>query len=437
LRGFLKKFRDVLFATAIFGLISILAGCSGDSGAEENQRDRLIPAVEAVQARFGALPLTERLSGVVKAENQVGIYPEINATIVEVLADNGDFVKRGQVLVKLRDREFEERLNQARAAHRIAVAQEKQADAELKKIKAELNRIKSLKEKNLSSDAELENIQTEAISAEADLELAKARVEQAKATADEREDALSRTVIRAPITGTVGNREAEVGMLVNGNSRLFTIGRIDNVRVEVVLTDQMLNYIETGQRAEIVIDNAAFGSLSAPLSRISPFLHPVTHSTEAEIDMPNPDGILKPGMFVTVDIFYGESESATLIPLSALYENPISGVTGVYVSNDTLDQESVATVKGEPDIFLTNPVAFEFVPVRVIARGRMHAGISGVDPDSWVITIGQDLLGGESGEARVRKVDWSWVEHLQNIQRQDLMLEIINKRKEDVVDTTT
>jgi HlyD family secretion protein len=304
----LRKFRDVLFATVIFGLTSIFAGCSGDSGAKENQRDRLIPAVEAVQARFGALPLTERLSGVVKAENQVGIYPEINATIIEVLADNGDFVKRGQVLVKLRDREFEERLNQARAAHRIAVAQEKQADAELKKIKAELNRIKSLKEKNLSSDAELENIQTEAISAEADLELARARVEQAKATADEREDALSRTVIRAPITGTVGNREAEVGMLVNSNSRLFTMGRIDNVRVEVVLTDQMLNYIGTGQRAEIVMDNADFGAMSARLSRISPFLHPVTHSTEAEIDMPNPDGILKPGMFVTVDVFYGESE---------------------------------------------------------------------------------------------------------------------------------
>jgi multidrug efflux pump subunit AcrA (membrane-fusion protein) len=215
------------------------------------------------------------------------------------------------------------------------------------------------------------------------------------------------------------------------------LGQIDNVHIEVILTDQMLNYIETGQRSEIIVDNAQYGSLTAPLSRISPFLNPITHSTEAEIDLANPDGVLKPGMFVTVDIYYGESESATLVPLSALYENPLSGVTGVYVSNDSLNQEPVTVIKGEQEIEFTGPVAFDFVPVEVIARGRMHAGISGVEPGNWVITIGQDLLGGEPGEARVRKVDWNWVEHLQNLQRQDLMLEIINKRQENVIDTTT
>jgi multidrug efflux pump subunit AcrA (membrane-fusion protein) len=200
----------------------------------------------------------------------------------------------------------------------------------------------------------------------------------------------------------------------------------------------MLNYIEAGQRTEVIAGNAAYGSLSAPLSRISPFLHPVTHSTEAEIELENPDGVLIPGMFVTVDIYYGESESATLIPLSALYENPISGVTGVYTTDDSLNQETVATIEDDPDILLTNPVVFKFTPIDIIARGRMHAGISGIDPGRWVITIGQDLLGGEpTGEARVRKVDWNWVEHLQNLQRQDLMLEIINKRQETIEDSTT
>jgi RND family efflux transporter MFP subunit len=242
------KYRDVVLTILIIGWALLTAGCSGDSGAAgKDQGNKPTPAVEAVQARSGALPLIERLSGVVKARNQVEIYPEITAIIVEVNARNGDFVKRGQVLVKLRDRDFAERLNQARAAQRIALAQEKQAEAELTKIKAELNRVKMLSEKNLSSDAELENMQTRAISAEADFELAKARVEQAQATVDEREDALSRTVIRAPVSGTVGSRDAEVGMLVNGNSRLFTLGRSISL-CRGILTDQMLNYIDTGQR---------------------------------------------------------------------------------------------------------------------------------------------------------------------------------------------
>jgi len=429
--------KNAAVGITIIGLAILNAGCSGDSGAGENRGEKLIPAVEAVQAKYGALPLTERLSGVVKARNQVEIYPEISATIIEVYAHNGDYLKKGQPLVKLRDREFVERLNQAKAAHRIAEAQARQAEAELKQIRTELNRITSLSEKNLASDAELETAQTQAISAEADFELAKARVEQARATVDEREDALSRTLIRAPISGSVGNRDAEVGMLVNGNSRLFTLGQIENVRVEVILTDQMLNYIKTGQRSEIMIDNTAYGSLSAPLSRISPFLHPVTHSTEAEIDLANPDGILKPGMFVTVDIYYGESESATLVPLSALYENPISGITGVYVTGDSLNRETESVIENDQKISLTGPVPFEFVPVEVIARGRMNAGVSGIQSESWVITIGQDLLGGEAGEARVRKVDWNWVERLQNLQSQNLMLEIINKRQEDVADSTT
>jgi RND family efflux transporter MFP subunit len=430
-------FKVTAISSIILGWGLLIAGCSDDSGAGENRGERLIPAVEAVQTKYGALPLTERLSGLVKARNQVEIYPEITATIVEVHANNGDFVKKGQILVRLRDREFAERLNQARAAHRITEAQAKQAEAELTKTRAELNRIQTLSEKKLASDTELETIQTRAISAEADFELAQARVAQALATINEREDALSRTLIRSPISGSVGNRNAEVGMLVNSNSRLFTLGQIDNVHIEVILTDQMLNYIETGQRSEIIVDNAQYGSLTAPLSRISPFLNPITHSTEAEIDLANPDGVLKPGMFVTVDIYYGESESATLVPLSALYENPLSGITGVYISNDSLNQEPVTVIKGDQDIRLTGPVAFDFVPVEVIARGRMHAGVNGIEPGNWVITIGQDLLGGEPGEARVRKVDWNWVEHLQNLQRQDLMLEIINKRQENVIDTTT
>lgn len=432
------SFRSAVSGISIVGLALLSTGCTGDSGAAGNNRgDKPVPAVEAVQAKYGALPLTERLSGVVKARNQVEIYPEITATVVDVPIHNGDFVKRGQILVRLRDREFAERLNQARAALRIAEAQARQAEAELARIRTVLERTEALSEKSLASDAELETVRTEAVSAEADFELAEARVEQARATVDEREDALSRTVVRAPISGSVGNRNAEVGMLVNSNNQLFTLGQIDNVRVEVVLTDEMLNYIEPGQHTEVMTGSASYGSLTAPLSRISPFLHPVTHSTEAEIDLANPDGLLKPGMFVTVDIYYGESESATLVPLSALYENPITGVTGVYVTSDSLNREPMAMRKDEEKILLTQPASFEFVPVDVIARGRMNAGIQGVKPDSWVITIGQDLLGGEPGEARVRKVDWNWVEHLQNLQRQDLMLEIINKRQDSLEDTTT
>jgi RND family efflux transporter MFP subunit len=408
--------------------------CSGNS-ADSKQNNVLIPAVEAVKARHGSLPLSERLTGLVRAKNLIAIYPEINAVIISVNVENGDYVKRGDPIIHLRDKEFNERLKQARASHQIAKAQARQAQARLEEVQADLKRIQSLTEQGLASTAELENIRAESVSAEADIALATARVAQAQATMDERKETLSQTVIRSPITGRVGNRNAEIGMLVNSNTRLFTLGQLDSVRVEVILTDRMLNYIRKGQRTEIHLDHATMGTISAPLSRISPFLHPVTHSTDAQIDLANPGRKLMSGMFVSVDVFYGESEQATLVPLSSLYENPSTGETGIYITKESLQAEPVTTGGAPARTALSDPVTFTFVAVEILAKGHMEAGIRGIEPGEWVITIGQDLIGSDSSRARVRKVDWAWVENLQQLQRQDLLQEFMKKQQAAADDT--
>lgn len=415
------------FMAAVILTLS-LSGCGGASGAEAGNH-QLVPTVEAVQAQLGTLPLIERLTGVVRAENQIGVYPETSAAIVEVYVRDGENVRKGQPLVRLRDKDFQERLRQARADLKIAEAQLKQAGARLQETLAELRRAESLAKEQLISASELETFQTQAVTSEASLDLAKARVEQAQAGVAESEVELSETIIRSPVDGTVGSRRAEVGMMVTSSTRLFTLGRLDNLKIEIVLTDRMLNTIRVGQRTEILSDLFPMNGIGAPLSRISPFLNPVTHCTTAEIDLDNPDGMLKPGMFVTVDVFYGESEQATLVPLSALYENQASGATGVYLSRGDIGLEQPDSGPSDTTVTLTNPVSFDFVPVDVVARGRMHAGIRGVNPDDWVVTLGQNLLGSESGEARVKTVTWDWVEKLQHLQRQDLLEDIMSQQQ--------
>lgn len=408
--------------------LALFACSCGSGGSKNNPAERAVPGVEAVRARHGTLPLTQRLSGVVKATNQVAIYPEIGAVITEVLVRNGDTVQKDQPMVRLRDKEFRDRLKQATASFQIALAQAKQAEARLKEAQSELKRIKTLAEQGMVSASELETAETRGALAEADVELAKARVDQAQASMAEQEENLSQTIVRAPVAGSVGDRNAEVGMLVDNNTQLFTLGQLDNVYVQVVLTDKMLSYIEEGQPAAVFSSSLSTGPISTKLARISPFLHPVTHTTDGEIDAANPHGHLKPGMFVTVDIFYGESEEATLVPLSSLYEHPATGVSGVYVTEASLDQEPVAKLSDEQSISFTPPVTFKFVPVSVLAKGRMEAGILGVEPGAWVVTLGQNLLGGETTEARVRPVEWDWVEKLQNLQREDLMQDMIERK---------
>ena len=432
LSGFLIIFLTLLSILIVF----IIGGCSrGSQNGANRNNSRPIPAVEIVQVHFGSLPLTQRLSGLVKAKNQVELYPQISAAIEKIFVQNGTLVKAGDPLIQLRDTEFREQLKQAEASYQIALAQHKQAQAEYSRIQGELKRANELFDKNLSSPTELETIQTRAIGAEADAELAQARVQQAQATVDEHREELSRTIIRAPVAGTVGNRNAEVGMLVSPSTRLFTLGQLDSVQIEVILTDRMLNYIKEGQRSEILVHNSLSTTLTAPVTRISPFLHPVTHSTKAEIDMDNSDGLLLPGMFVTVDIFYGESEQAPLIPLSALWENPNTGITGVFLAQDSINSEPIAGSDESGGQILAEPIGFKFVPIDIIAKGRLNAGIEGVNPGNWVITIGQDLITSDSGQARVRVVSWDWVQKLQQMQREDLLEEIIKRQQGQTTDT--
>lgn len=429
----------VSFFTSKIIIIAVLAGFIGcnqqeEESAERPAGNRSIPAVEAVEARYGSLPLSERLSGTVIARNQVEIYPEISGRIAEVLVQDGQRVEEGEPIIRIEDRQYEEQVQQAEANLRINRAQLRQAESRYKELESRYNRQKRLADQDLSSEQELETLAAELESAEADVELAEAQVDQAQSDLEEQEDQLSKTVVRAPINGTVGQRNAERGMQISSSTQLFTIGDLDQLRVQVILTDNMLRNIEIGQSARVYTGFTVDGSenvLDAELARISPFLNNVTRSTEAEIDVENEGDRLRPGMFVAVDILYGESEQATLIPTSSLYTDPETGEEGVYVAT-TLGSEVEAiedTTNSDSPPPLTQPIDVEFQPVDVIAEGRMEIGVDGIEPGTWIVTVGQDLLAEGRNQARVRVSTWERILALQGLQREDLLYEIMQDKE--------
>lgn len=405
--------------------------CSSEETAENGENnDEVIPSVEAVEAQFGSLPLQERLSGIVRAQKQVDIYARISAPIVEVYKQDGEDVEEGEPLVQLSDREYRERVRQAEANLRINQARLKQAEAALDQAKSQLRRQQTLAERELSSELEMETLQAELQSAEANYELALAQVEETESTLDEQKELLGQTVIRSPITGTVGQKNAEMGMQVGTSDRLFTVGDLNDARVTINLTERMLNYIEEGQRAIIRSENMEDRMLESTVSRISPFLGVGSFSTEAEIDIENTRGLLIPGMFVTVDIMYGETDQATIVPLSAIYRHPRTGETGVFVAPEFgAEAEPVEQVDNANPPPLSEPNAVEFVSIDVIAKGRETAGVVGVNSGDWVVTVGHNLLiNNDSGIARIRATSWNRIIDMQNLKPRDLLREIMNER---------
>ncbi|NBC27140.1 MAG: efflux RND transporter periplasmic adaptor subunit [Bacteroidetes bacterium] len=421
--------KKLLTATTIFAAI-LFTGCGDESDSQETNRGESIPSVEAVQARFGGLPLVERVSGVVRAEKQVEIYSRISAPVEEVYRKDGDAVSGGDPLIRLRDREFRERVRQAEADLRINQARRKQAEAQLKEAQSQLNRQRVLAERKLSSDIEIERLEAQLQSAEANYELASAQVEQAASIVDEQKELLKQTVIRSPITGTVGQRNIEAGMQIDTGTRLFTVGNLNDAIITVNLTEQMLGFIREGQRVTVASESLDDRTLEAEISRISPFLEAGNFSTEAEIDVKNTRDLLIPGMFVTVDVMYGESDQATLIPLSAIYRHPRTGETGVYVAPDFgTETEPVEQVDSSNPPPLSEPTSIEFVTVDVIAKGRETAGVVGVQSGAWIVTVGQNLLiNNRSETARIRATSWGRIMRMQEMKPGDLLREIMNER---------
>ena len=421
--------KKLLLSAPLLVLFFLLVGCNSNNNDAQNMGQQAIPAVEVVQAQFGGLPLEERLNGLVRAANQVDIYPRIAAPVEEVYVQNGDRVNRGDPLVKLRDTDYRERLRQAEANLRINIAQRRQAQAALGEIESQLRRERILASRDLSSEMEIEQLEARLESAEASLELAEAQVEQAMSSVEEQREALAQTIITAPVTGTVGQRNAERGMQANTNTRLFTVGDLSRSKITVNLTERMLGYIQTGDRVRIFSENLPDTVLNSQISRISPFLGAGNFSTEAEIDIDNEGNLLLPGMFVTVDILYGESEQTTIIPLSAIFRQPQTGETGVFVATSFgLEAELIEQLEnGEATSNLSNPTDVEFLPIEIVARGRDAAGVEGIRSGDWVVTVGQNLLVRDnSSQARVRPVSWFSIMEMQRLQPQDLLREIMN-----------
>ncbi|NBW94301.1 MAG: efflux RND transporter periplasmic adaptor subunit, partial [Bacteroidetes bacterium] len=327
-------------------------------------------------------------------------------------------------LVYLRDKQYRDQVAQSEAALQIAEADAQRTQASLTEARNQFDRVEQLAGRQLESEQRLDAARASFAGAEAAHAQAVARIAQAEANLEEQRELLRRTVVRAPIAGYVGQRNAEVGMRVMAGEALFTMGNFDKVRIEMSITDRMINRIVPGQTALITVEGSDQGPIEAQVSRISPFINAESYSARAEVDVDNRDRRLRPGMFVAVDVLYGESTSAVIVPESVLYDNPNNGMLGVYVAPAL----STETPVEEPDSHDPDNPA----PITVLARGRGVAAVTGISMGDWVVSVGQNMIRPINGtvQARVRPQSWDRIRELQGMMDQDLLAEFMEKQQQ-------
>ena len=276
-------------------------------------------------------------------------YAKTAGYVSDVKHDIGDHVKKGDVLAVLHVPELEKSLVQAKAAlvskqrmeksAEAAVAQARQmlsvARSQLEALKAEgelqqvtlkrqeelsagkattpqqLDEIRSkakVAEANVATgQAKMNSAQADIDAAEANRDVAAAQVDVAGAAVQEVEALLEYTKITAPFDGVVTRRQVDPGDLVqaattNRTKPLFTVQQVETVRVFCDVPEAQASGVFVGAEAQVKLYGAAAQVIKGKVTRVAGAIDPASRTMRTEIDLPNSDGLLRPGMYAQVTL---------------------------------------------------------------------------------------------------------------------------------------
>src|SRR5690606_29513673 len=294
----------------------------------------------------GDLEVTRRASTNLRARQQVDAVPTQAGNVVRVLVEEGARVTEGQALAQLDDAELRLQADQAEAR---AVAATEAAE-----------RARSLQAMSLVSEQEVERLVSEARVAEAELGLARLRVDNAQ--------------IRAPIAGTVTHRYVERGQLVNTTNPAFGIADLDLLEALVAIPEREAARVQVGQVARILLQEGAGPVATGRVERIRPVVDAASGTVQVTVSVPAGGAALRPGQFVNVDL-----------------------VTEILQGRITLPRTSVLVDGAAPRVFLVREGRAVERDVELgYSRGESVEIRSGVEPGDTVVIVGQDNLRGDA-----------------------------------------
>lgn len=279
-----------LLAPLLVGLL--VAGCGDSKGKNANPAGRAGGAtvpVEVLVIQPQPLQNTIVTTGTLLANEEVELRPEISGRVTQVLFQEGKRVKKGELLLKINDRELKAELTRKGLEEKLAAEEEAR--------KRHLHDINGISQE------------------EYDKALNMLKVIQAEKEVIQSQ--LAETEIIAPFDGVVGLRYVSEGGYVTPEKLAATMQDIDPVKAEFSIPEKYAGLLKEGLKVQVQVgDNTApnIGTVYAVESKIDPG----TRTIKARARIPNPDGSLVPGSFARIEITLEELPNALVIPTSAI-----------------------------------------------------------------------------------------------------------------------
>jgi membrane fusion protein (multidrug efflux system) len=295
------------------GAATLSAGCSHDAtDAQATAHETAAPiAVAAAPAAIAKVERTVSLVGAFYANEEVAIAAQIEARVAAFEHDMGDHVNAGDVLVRLDDADLQASL--------------REMQARLAKARADNARAQVLSRQGIMSSEEAEKMRTEAVVLEAQLDVLKVKID--------------RTVIRAPFTGVIAERDTSLGAVVKIGQTLYKLVQDDPLKFRTPVPERFAGYLQLGQPIRVSVDAYPDRVFEGKITRINPTSEAANRSITVEALVPNAERLLRPGFFAKGDLVYDPHGDVVVVPEKAL--TTFAGVTKLFVVTNGKAEERV------------------------------------------------------------------------------------------------
>ena len=349
-------------------------------GTDRHRRALAVP-VEITQVRAMTIRDIGFFTGTLIPRSQFIVAPKITGQLEKLLVNIGEHVKSEQLIAVLDDDEYVQQVDQARAELEVAKAVLEESRSALGIAKRELQRAKALREKKIASESELDEAEAQFKAQSAKHKVAQAQIAQKQAALKAAQVRLSYTRISVPFEGdngqwVVGERFVDEGAMLSANASIVSVLDIGSLIAVIHVIERDYPKVRLNQVASVTTDAFPGRTFSGKIVRLAPLLKETSREARVEIEIPNLEGLLKPGMFVRVQIEFERHHNATVVPQSALVKR-----------------------KGQQGIFLadTQEMKAHFVPVTLGIINGENAEVVSPSLSGSVVTMGQHLL--EDGSA--------------------------------------
>jgi HlyD family secretion protein len=338
-------------------------------------------------------------TGKVQAETKVDISAEVSGEIISLPFKEGDEVKKGSLVVKIKPDVYYPQLQQQTAGIRVAESQLANQEVTLKRNQLELQRIKELHQKGLASQSELDNAELNYESTLAAINTNRAQINQQRAGLLSVQYDISKTTIVAPMSGTVTQLNNELGEKVLGTSFnvgsvIMTIADLSKMECQVEVGENDVTQIKLGDKAKIEIDAFPDRIFNGEVYEISNTAQTKGFGTQDEVvnflvkvRVTDKDVNLRPGMSCTVDIEVKERNNVIAVPIQSVTVREDGSVTtGEELDNENLSREETSRIGKQ------KPQEIVFIVENGVAKKKnVKTGIS----DDFYIEIIDGLNEGE------------------------------------------